>query len=325
MFRYLEARIHQAVWIFDLEDGYQKRLQGPAAHPRPFEPLSFELTGQESGGVMADLPWPRELVVITNASGYHLFYGQERLPDDSQRAFTLAPGRYRIRVRGPYYQPLELTVPLPMPSPDPDPWAAFSGELEPAGAYPFPPVARYRPESDPGPCGSAAPPTVSAATRLRGGLFHPDGRGLEGATVEIIGRSNRYTVGADGGWVLWFDPGDAGITGLHTVTITLPGGGDASVAGVCVVRGRETSLPATALRGWVLRDGVGVAGASVAVSGFAETVATRGDGAWWYYFLPNQAERDVTVTATLPDGAALPADTRIKSGGTIVVPSFQFA
>jgi hypothetical protein len=207
---------------------------------------------------------------------------------------------------------------------DPDPWAEFSRLLEPASAYPFPYAARYRPEADMGPCGASVLPTVSGATRLRGGLFHPNGRGWEGSTVEIAGRSNRYTVGPDGQWVLWFDPGDSSLTGLHTITITLPDGTDSSVPDICVVRGRETSLPATALRGYVLRDGIGIEGAEIEVSSFTEPVVTRKDGAWWYYFLPNQEEQDVTITASLPGGESLPANTRIKRRGTVVVPSFQF-
>jgi hypothetical protein len=330
VFRFIETRTFEAVWIFDLEDAYLKRLCGDNAHPRPLEPLIFELTGQEIGGVMEDLPVPRELVITVNPSGFHLFFGQERLADDWLRAFSLPPGRYLVRIRSPYYQPLEFSLPLPMPSlrrddpSDPDPWAEFSRLLEPAGAYPFPSAARYRSEEDPGPCGASVTPSASAATRLRGGLFHSDGRGLKGSMVEIAGRSNTYRVGPDGQWVLWFDPGDDTLTGLHTVIITLPGGADASVPEVCVVRGKETSLPATALRGYVLQNGIGAEGAEIEVSGFAEAVATQADGAWWYYFLPNQAEQDITITATLPDGSSQSADTRIISRGTVFVPSFQF-
>lgn len=320
-----------AGWVFDLEDGYQKLLRGPRSHPQPVNALVFELIEEEIDGAMVPLPAVRELEVVLSPGGYYLFFGRELLPEGGRRVLALVSGRrYRLRIRGPVYQTMEFDVPYPMPERrivpgNPDPWAAFSRSLEPAATYPFPGAAGYRPAEDPLGCGGSITPSATGATRLRGSLLHPDGSGREGATVIVTGRSNEYKVGPDGQWVLWFRPGDTAITGLHTVTITLPDGSNASVAGVCVARGHETSLPATALRGQVLRRGLGVTGATIAIAGFSGTVTTAADGAWWYYFLPNQGNvTNVNVTATLPDGASLSQGTLIRSRGTVVVPSFVF-
>jgi hypothetical protein len=328
MLRYLEAQTREAVWIFDLVDAYLKRLHGPDSHPRPVMPLVFELTGRKVGGATMPLPGGYEqLVMIANASGYHLFFGREQLDDRSQRLLLLEDGVYSVRISGPGYQPVELDVTLPardLDDPTSDPWKVFRIELEPASGYPFHHARRYRDDGGT-PCGDGVPPAPAAATLLRGSLFHTDGRGWKGATVEIAGRSNTYTIGDDGQWVLWFAVGDDGITGRHTVTFTLPDATVSEAHNVCVVRGRETSLPATALRGWVLRNGVGVPGATIEVTGYAKTVTTREDGSWWYFFLPNELDQEnVRVVSTLPDGESMLRMTRIRSRGTVVVPSFTF-
>lgn len=329
MFRHLEAKTREAVWIFDLVDAYLKRLRGPDSHPRPVTPLVFELTAWEAGGLMAPLPGAREpqLAVIANAGGYHLFFGKEQLEDGSQRPLLLDDGTYRVRISAPGYQPAELAVTLPASDPaDPnaDPWTVFRAELQPASGYPFPRAPRYQ-DDEATPCGAGVPPASPAATLLRGGLFHTDGRGWDGATVEIAGRSNTYIVGDDGQWVLWFEPGDDSITGRYTVTFTLPDGATVEAHDVCVVRGRETSLPTTALRGWVLRNGVGLPGATIEVTGYADTVTTRENGSWWYFFLPDEPDQEnVRVVATLPDAESMLRMIRIKSRGTVVVPSFTF-
>ena len=68
------------------------------------------------------------------------------------------------------------------------------------------------------------------------------------------------------------------------------------------VYGLQSSLAATVLRGLVLSDGVGVAGATVAVSSITTTVLTGGDGSWAYFFGIDQPAAVVDVTVTLPDG-----------------------
>jgi len=93
-----------------------------------------------------------------------------------------------------------------------------------------------------------------------------------------------------------------------------------------VIRGRETALHETALRGWVQRSGVGVAGATVAVSGQPQATTTRRDGSWFYYFELTQADAIVDVTAILPGGG--PSRTQpgvqVKSRATSVVDTFRF-
>jgi hypothetical protein len=327
----LETRTFQAVWIFDLVDGYLKELHGSQAHPRPGSHLFFDVVGKaDENGDIVPLPVTRRLVTTVNRSGYHLWFGEERLHDGARRRLVLEPGCYDVRVRSFLYQELPLKVALPMPDGQPtapsppDRCLDFEGVLSPSSQYPFPAAACYRAEDDGGVCGASARPVVAGATRLRGVLLTPSGQGMQRAEVKVDGTSNTYRVGADGQWVLWFPPDDASITGLHTVSIKPLEGPPLTVDAVCVVHGHETSLPATALRGHVLVNGRGAPGTEVSLAGFAETVKTQSDGSWWYYFLPNQQEETIVITVTLPDGRRLSEEETVKSRRTVVVPSFRF-
>lgn len=351
MERVFERRTLAATLIFNLEDSYARERLGLRAHPRPYEPLCFFLVARLSPGAREDYTPPRELVITRNLSGYHLFFGAEWLPADPRdrsrgrarpsRRLNLVPGTYLVRVTSPLYQSAERAVVLPMPnlnlsdpgSPDPalrDPVAQYTFSMRPSPAYPFPDRAPLRVD-DPADCPDDLP-ARRGATLLFGSLYTPDGRGRAGASVRVPGLTESYRIDASGQWVLWFPeppPGgpDPLASGVVAARFTLPDGppGDIDVPQVCVVRGYSTSLAQAAFRGWVLRRGVGIAGASVAVAGQAATTTTGADGGWTYCFELNQPGATVDVTATLPDGASqTQSNIEIRPRATVLVPTFTF-
>ena len=118
------------------------------------------------------------------------------------------------------------------------------------------------------------------------------------------------------------------LTKTVIVHVTPPGGPAFNVPDVDVDKGKERALAETALRGWVVRGGAGVAGATVEVQGRPEKTTTGVDGSWFYYFGLNQPHPSsslVDVTATLPDGSTLTqSNQEVRSRATIVLPPFQF-
>jgi hypothetical protein len=351
MERIFERRSLATTLVLSLEDGFARARLGPQAHPRPYEPIRFHLLARLAPGPGEEYAPPPELAVTRNASGYHLFFGQELLRPSaraggragprSTRRLDLGPGTYLIRVSSPLYQIEERAVALPMPnlnaqdlaSPDPalrDPMAQYTITLQPGPAYPFPdpyPVRATSPDDCP-----EAPAGRRGPTLLFGGLCEPDGSGVAGAAVLVPGVTEVSRTDAGGQWVLWFPdplPGDADPldAGLVTVRFTLPGAPPAAidVPDVCVVRGCSASLPQAALRGWVLRRGVGVAGATVAVAGRAAASRSGPDGAWRYAFPLNQPDEEVELTATLPDGTSQTlGGIAVRRRATVVVPTFAF-
>ena len=267
--------------IFDLEDRYareERGVRGP--HPRPMGSVTFSVVAQVVNGVRQDLPRPLELVTQRNPSGYHLFFGTVRLqPDRALRQGTLADGTYVVRVESDFYQLLEIDVVLPRED------TPYFVDLQPSYAYPFPPTHPFRPEpGQPFDYTDATAPRGYGPTLLRGGLQTHDGQGIPSATVQVVGQPNTYTTDASGQWVLSFP--DTHLTGRVTVRIALPGaGGPVDVPDVCVIRGRETSLPQTALRGWVQSDaGLAIPGATIQISGQPGSTTTDRIGSWFYYF-----------------------------------------
>jgi hypothetical protein len=351
MERVFERRTLTATLIFNLEDSYARARLGPRAHPRPYEPLRFFLVARLAPGPREDFS-PREMAITRNPSGYHLFFGEELLPpgprdrgNGRQRAtrrLDLAPGTYLVRITSPLYQTEERPVAVPMPnlnasdpgSPDPalrDPVAQYTFAMRPGYAYPFPDRYPLRVD-DPDVC-PYAPAGRRGPTLLFGSLSTPDGRGRAGATVRVQGLTESYRTDASGQWVLWFpDPpltgADPLASGIIAVRFTLPDDPprDVDVPGVCVVRGCSTRLAQASLRGWVLRRGAGVAGATVAVSGQSATTTTGSDGGWTYCFDLNQPDATVAVTATLPDGASQTQNSiTVRRRATALVPTFAFS
>lgn len=352
MERVIEHHNLAASLIFNLLDSYARSRLGPRSMPRPYEPLRFFLLARLLPEPREDYTPPRELAIIRNPSGYHLFFGEELLPSQARnrgqgkgharRRLELRPGSYLVRITSPFYQTEERNLLLPVPNlnssdpgnPDPalrDPMAQYTFAMRPGYAYPFP--ERYSLRIDhPDDCPD--PPLIKRGpTLLTGSLYSTNGRGLLGARVHVPQLTESYSIDASGQWLLWFpeppangnDPLGAG---QLTVRFTLPGNPprNVDVANVCVLRGASTSLNQATLRGWVLDHGVGVASATISISGYIQTISTANDGTWSYCFDLNQPGQSVNVTATLPDGRSKTQSAiEIRPRATVVVPSFIFS
>lgn len=306
MLTFNDIRRLSATLVFDLEDRFARGRGVRGFHPRPLEPVKFLATARIEGGVRKEIVPPLELVVTRNGGGYHLFFGTARRHDGERRERALTDGLYAVRVEGRFYQSAER-VDVVVPTPD----RAFSFDLRPNYAYPFPSESTL---------GGGL-----GLTLLRGTLHTTDGRGVAGATLQVVGTTEPCVTDATGQWVLVFP--DTQASGNVTVRVVLPGGAAQNVAGVPVVRGREAGLGETALRGWLLSAAGGVIpGATVQVQGFADLVTAGLDGGWFYYFDLNQAAATVSVTATLPDGRSqTQINQQVRPRATVVVPTFRFA
>lgn len=336
-----ERRWSRAVWIFDLEDQYlrEHRRRSRSYHPRPIGSLQFWLSGEVVAGVPTPYPEPFEMMMVKNPSGYYLFFGEVRTPSrttrrpagrEHRRAQQLMPGTYAVRITSVLYQEQvrhDIQVPMPNPN-DPMSGTPYFFDLTPGYAYPFPETFSYRDDQFVLGCPNqgSVEERPGSPTLLRGGLVTFDGQPLQGAAVQVdVGsRSYTYTTDETGQWVLVFDRTHS--TGPVVVRVTPPAGPSVDVDGVCVIRGRETVLHQTALRGWVQRDGIGVPGAVVSLTGQAQAATTRSDGSWSYYFPLSQQDTLLNVTATLPRGG--PSQTQsgvlVKSRATRVVDTFKF-
>jgi len=300
-----EIRSLSATLIFDLEDRFARARAVRGPHPRPFEPIKFFATAEIVGGVRQDFARPLELVVKRNRSGYHCFFGAVKQPDGSVRQRALPDGTYAVRAEGTFYQRVEREdIVLPVPG------SAYFYDLPPSFAYPFPSESTL--------------PGGRGLTLLRGSLHETDGRGVAGATVEVVGLTDSYLTDETGQWVLVF--ADAQASGNVTVRVAFADGTSEDVLDVPIVQGRQTGLAQTALRGWVRSGaGIGLAGASIRVQGQPGVAATGTDGGWFYYFGINQAAAPVNVDAVLPDGQSLTRNNvQVLPRATVVVPTFQF-
>jgi hypothetical protein len=346
----VQERIYSSAhMIFDVEDRYarDRGLRGP--HPPAIGRLRFWLVGTVDAGGSKRFPHPDEMVVVRNAGGYYLFFDKV-IPWGRTQAIrrNLTAGTYIVRVTSelePYrglsrpgedeihsqvYQWLEREdvklVDLPasglvgMEHPYPLP-------LEAGYAYPFPftlPAGILQP----GGCQGKTYAGQPGPTLLRGSLHHGDGSGAVGGIVSAPGAQSTYRVDSSGEWVLIFN--DSQASGPLTVTVTLPGQAPVGLDQVCVIQGFETGLPETALRGWVLRNGAGISGAQVQVTGLAQAlqVQTGRDGGWMLYLPPQNAggpQVSVTVQASLPDGSQpLTKNVDIRPRSTILVPTFAY-
>jgi hypothetical protein len=300
--RVRESRRLTATAIFDLEDRYARELRVGETHPRPFGAVNIYLLGRMVDGQRMDFPEPIKLKVRNNPSGYLLFFGRVQGPDDVVRDAGLQ-GTYVVRVESQFYQQAERDD-IELPRPD----AAYLFDLLPNIAYPFP----------------ARVSTSAGPTLLRGSLHGRDGAAIAGARVELAAPGVApYRTGEDGQWMLVF-PRDQP-SGDVAVRITLPGAQPLTIDAP-VVRGRETSLQQTAMRGWVVNAaGFGIRGATITVSGQADRSTTDADGRWFYYFDLDQGAAQVHVTATLPDGRSLTsAGQLVQPRGVTRVSTFRF-
>jgi hypothetical protein len=311
----LELRRLSATLIFDLEDAFARQRGVNGKHPRPTGGINFSIVGTVAGGNRQPITPSLQLQVVANPSGYHLFFGGTKSLSRSRQTSGLAPGQYVVRVDSDFYQRTErddVMIPsnFAAQAPQAKSVAPYFFDLQPGYAYPFPSVSTI--------------PGGRGPTLLRGVLRNTDGTGIAGATVQVVNQSNAYTTDDTGQWVLVFP--DSQPTAAVTVHFVFPDGAAKDVAGVPLRQGNTNGLPPTALRGLVLtKSGVGIAGASVQVSGQTGQAITRSDGSWFFYFDVGQAAAKVTVTATTPDGRTLKQKSvSVQPRGTAEVPSFQF-
>jgi len=306
-----EIRRLGAILIFDLKDQFARERGTRGSFPRPFEPIRFFATAKGAGPNRRVFNPPLELLVRRNGGGYHIFHNLVKQDDGTILKGALTDDVYDLRIEGSVYQRAEqLNVALPTNN------RAVAFDLFPAYSYPFPTALKST-----GGRGYAL---------LRGSLHSVDARGLANFTVSVAGAHSPYVSDASGQWVLVFPDSFFAAnqpTRVVTVRVTPPSGPFFNVPDVDVDKGTERALGETALRGWVLRNGIGVKGAVVEVQGRTGETRTASDGSWFYYFgldhnHPSTSPFD--VTATLPDGSTATQNQQVRSRATVIVPPFQF-
>ena len=309
---FYELRRLGATLIFDLKDQFARERGTRGLFPRPFEPIRFFATAKGTGPNRRVFTPALELLVRRNGGGYHIFHNLVKQADGTVLKGSLTDDVYDLRIEGSLYQPVEKTnVTVPTGN------RAVVLDLLPAYTYPFP--------KDVKPTGGRG------FALLRGSVHSIDGTGLAGARVTVAGANSPYVSDASGQWVLVFPDSFFAAnqtTKVVTVQVTPPTGPAFNVADVEVDKGAERALGETALRGWVVRTGIGVAGATVEVQGRTGLTKTAADGSWFYYFDLNQAHpstSSVNVTAKLPDGSTQTQNNQqVRSRATVVVPPFRF-
>ena len=322
-----ERRTLTALLVLDLEDAFARSRGRPGEHPRPFEPLRFFLIESDIRGTVTKFDPPVELEMMRNGSGYHMFFGQQKIygtrGEKSTRTLDLPPGKYTVQVTSPLYQTASKAFDLPIGNAnDPNIINNYHMDLEASFAYPFPDVYPLGQETA-GNCTSGNFPPRRGTTLLRGVLLDLDGKGLANTSVRVANRSNTYITDSSGQWVLWFREPQS--TGPVDVMIKFPNQPiEQRVSNVCVIQGHETSLHQTALRGWVRQGGLLVAGAIITVQGLRDEVLSDNQGAWTFVFSFTQAAQPVTVNARFKRFPPQLRTVPIVPRGTVVLEPFQF-
>jgi hypothetical protein len=303
-----------AVLIFDLEDSYSRDRGVNGPHPRPIGSLNYFITGRVTGGVPQLFDAPLALKTVRNPTGYSVFFGDVLSRRGDILRANLPDATYILRIESQYYQPAErndIVLPSVFASgaPGPGTLAPWFFDLSPGYDYPFPDSSTLSRGRGP--------------TLLRGTLFAPDGTGIQGATIQVLGQSNVCLTDASGQWVLVFP--DTQPAGNVTVHFALPDGTTRDVAAQIVI-GTENSLSQTELRGFVAKStGGGLAKAKIQIAGQPGQAISASDGSWFYFFDLSQTAAMVNVTATSSDGRQL-TQTKIpvQPRAAVVVPTFKF-
>ncbi len=324
--------------VLDAEDAYARELGTHGRHPRPIGQVRFSLVGRIVGGVRVPFDESLELVSVRNPGGYELFFDTVRRVDGRQQQTDFANGTYVLRVDAPdtrFYQHLERAdLVLPMGR-----GTSFSLDLLPGYGYPFPAPGTFR--------------SGFGAGLIRGSFVNAEGEGIAEATVSITPQPQiqvpgapptmrpwfygQYLIDSTGQFALVVPDAQAypapqpGLPAGNTVDVRFTNGAvSTTVLGVPFVKGAETTLQQTALRGTVLRRGLGIANAQVRVQGEPTAAITRENGTWASYFALNRpglppANVPLNVTATLPDGSALTVLAfPVQPRSTSWVPAFRF-
>ncbi len=167
-----------AALIFDLEDSYARDRGVNGPHPRPFGSFDYFITGRVVSGVPQLLESPLALKVVRNPTGYGVFFGDMLSRAGNTLRANLLDGTYILRIESQFYQPAERNdIVLPSVfasgSPGPGTLAPWFFDLSPGYAYPFPDSSTLSRGRGP--------------TLLRGTLLAPDGTGIQGAAIQVVG------------------------------------------------------------------------------------------------------------------------------------------
>lgn len=327
MFTVYERNTLTALLILDLEDAFARSRGRPGEHPRPLEPLRFFLTERVVQGTITKYESPMEVELIRNSSGYHLFFGRQKIRGaqraNSTQRLDLPPGKYTLRVTSPLYQTTTATLDLPIGNAnDPNILRNYRLDLQASYAYPFPDITPLGQQSA-GNCSNGNFTPRRGPTLLRGVVLNEAGQGVENASIRVATRTNTYTTDSTGQWVLWFK--EPVTTGPVDLLIKLPNRpNEQTVNNVCVVQGHETSLHQTALRGWVRRGARPLPGAVINAQGFPGQAVSDQHGGWTLTFPFDQGARAVTLTARVQGFPEQTRTVNLAPRASIVVNTFQF-
>ncbi len=330
-----ERQFRSVTVVLDAEDAYARELGTHGSHPRPIGQVRFSVIGRMVAGARQPFDEPLELVSVHNPGGYELFFDTVRRVDGRHQQMDFADGTYLLRVDTPdtrFYQHLERTdLVLPMRR-----GTSFSLDLLPGYGYPFPAPGTFR--------------NGFGAGLIRGSFVNSAGEGIEEATVSLTPQPQiqvpgappttrpwlfgQYLIDSTGQFALVvpdaqeYPAPQPGLPAGNTVDVRFTNGGvPTTVLNVPFVNGAETTLQQTALRGTVLRRGLGIANARVRVQGEPTDAI---DGTWVYYFALNRpglppASVPLNVIATLPGGSALTIPAfPVQPRSTSFVPAFRF-
>ena len=341
-----EEAAHTRRYALSITDGLARVLGSKGPFPPPMGEVALTIAAQITPAAIVFDP-PLVLWAIRNASGFLILDGTYAREGSRGARLPLASGRYRVRVRGQYYQDLELD--LDWPPADDDVRIPVNHELRPGPAYPFPAIAPA----------TFAEPNTSAQNRpysrgftlIRGSVLGPAGERIVGAAAELVNfvvdpfptmpspppwPFLRCVTSDTGDWAILLPDRltfknvapttTAPVIHPITVRVTYP---DATFVDlpINVPLGTEFAVTQTALRGNVIDTrGLPIAGVSIATSAGSPASASRADGRWSLYFPLDQPDVPlVTVTATKPGGTPASSSVAIVHGKTVVVPTFVFA
>ena len=302
-----ERYVSESAAVITLVDEFARQRGTRGDMPAPIPPLRFSLIAQEIAAVMTPLDPPLGLIAQRSGSGAVYVFANEVRERRGELPFRIAPGRYRLRIEGDYYQPLELDLDWP-----PTAASLVPQPLMPGYHYPFPDVTL----------------PSSRITLLRGTVV----RGVRGdpvanATVTVTNTPAGFTTARtdkSGAWVVAFRHANANEINA-TVTISIPGEPDVVVNNVVLKAGRDNALSQTSLRGAVFTTrNTPVRNAEITVDVVPnESVRTGGEGLWTFYFGINQPDVMAQVTALAPNGDSDSVNQQVRNRATDVVPTFH--
>ncbi|PYQ28916.1 MAG: hypothetical protein DMF56_14690 [Acidobacteria bacterium] len=302
-----ERYVTEAAGVITLVDQFAKERGTRGEMPSPIPPLRFSLIAH--GLAMTPLDPPISLAAQRSGSGTVYVFADEARDRRGEPSLRIAPDRYRLRIEGDYYQPLELDLEWP-----PTPATLLPQPLLPGYNYPFPDVTL----------------PSSRMTLLRGTVV----RGVRGdpvpnATVTVANTPAGFTTARtdkSGAWVVAFRHANANDINA-TVTIAIPGEPDVVVNAVVLKAGQDNALSQTSLRGAVFTTrNTPVRDAEISVDIIPnQSVRTGGEGLWMFYFDINQPDGvPAEVTAVAPNGDTASENVpQVKSRATVVVPTFH--